>query len=222
MNLEDTEHIRALFQKYLKGQCSRQETEQLMAYFGQDKLPELLRDFIKEELHNESKPESEALKRVRAYSDRVGEHLRREINPHIKTSTRIVHRRLSGKWHAFAAAILLLVVAGVSWMYIGRSFKGVPEVVSNARYGNDVSPGSNRAILTLANGNKIDLDSAVTGTLVTLKGINIVKKETGLISYEAEKRDDHAWKPEYNTITTPRGRQYQLILPDGKIGRAHV
>src|SRR3546814_14467519 len=134
MNVEDTEHIRALFQKYLKGQGSRQETEQLMAYFGQDKLPELLRDFIKEELHNESKPESEALKRVRAYSDRVGEPLRREINPHIKTSTRLVYRRLSGKWHAFAAAILLIVVAGVAWMYTGRSFKGAPEVVSNARY----------------------------------------------------------------------------------------
>ncbi|MET0299139.1 MAG: FecR domain-containing protein [Flavitalea sp.] len=71
----------------------------------------------------------------------------------------------------------------------------------------DVQPGSNGAVLTLANGKVIVLDTASNGALD-----NNVMKQTGTIVFADEKNDGIV---QYNTLTTPRARQQQLVLPDG-------
>jgi ferric-dicitrate binding protein FerR (iron transport regulator) len=75
-----------------------------------------------------------------------------------------------------------------------------------------VVPGKDRAILTLADGSVIDLDSAGAGRLAQ-QGNTGIRIRSGKIIYVPGK----AGKAEivYNTVATPRGGQYQVVLPDG-------
>lgn len=77
-----------------------------------------------------------------------------------------------------------------------------------------IVPGGNKAILTLADGSKIDLNDIANGTLANQSGIVINKTADGYLEYTVKevKGNDHS---EFNTIETPRGGQYQVSLPDG-------
>jgi len=109
-----------------------------------------------------------------------------------------------------AAAIILIVATGAIFL-LKQNNRQV--AISNMKDSvvNDVPPGGNKAILTLADGSKIVLDSAANGTLAQQGGIKVVKAGAQL-SY-----NDHNTSTEmlYNTISTPRGGQYQLVLADG-------
>jgi hypothetical protein len=79
---------------------------------------------------------------------------------------------------------------------------------------NDIAPGGNKAILTLGNGNKIILDSAHNGLLAQQGGSKVIKTDSGKLAYNNISNE----KPTatvYNVLSTPRGGQYQLTLPDG-------
>jgi len=97
---------------------------------------------------------------------------------------------------------------------------------------NDVQPGGNKAILTLGNGATIILDSAHNGALAQQGNTQVVKTNDGQLLYNqttknsgnplttdpADSRhpDKFGNSPlTYNTLSTPRGGQYQLVLPDG-------
>jgi ferric-dicitrate binding protein FerR (iron transport regulator) len=78
-------------------------------------------------------------------------------------------------------------------------------------------PGGNKAILTLANGRQITLTGARNGTLAVQGAVAINKTADGRIIYNSsnEATSGHAAATTYNTMTTPRGGQYQVVLPDG-------
>ncbi len=81
---------------------------------------------------------------------------------------------------------------------------------------NDIAPGSTRAVLTLADGSTIILDSVTNGRISEQNGSIVIKKEDGQLEYQMldqVRNNKHAVT--YNTMTTPRGGQYQLRLPDG-------
>jgi transmembrane sensor len=75
----------------------------------------------------------------------------------------------------------------------------------------DLPPGSNKAILKLADGKTIVLDSAAKGLLAKQGGSEVQKTDSGQLTYTAQEKGELA----YNTLTTPRGGQYQLRLADG-------
>jgi ferric-dicitrate binding protein FerR (iron transport regulator) len=86
---------------------------------------------------------------------------------------------------------------------------------------NDVLPGGNKAVLTLGNGATIILDSAHTGALAQQGNTQVVKLNNGQLLYNHTAKNgensltiDHS-PLTYNTLSTPRGGQYQLVLPDG-------
>jgi transmembrane sensor len=78
---------------------------------------------------------------------------------------------------------------------------------------NDALPGTNKSILTLANGSKIILDSSRKGTLA-VEGATNITNSNGLLSYNAD-ASNTASAVLYNTMETPKGGQYQLKLSDG-------
>jgi transmembrane sensor len=91
----------------------------------------------------------------------------------------------------------------------------------------DVAPGHNGAVLTLGNGRQIQLDSTGSGN-IAIQGATRLVKQNGELAYEAGNADlvsqtagrvtaDPASSSAivYNTMTTPRGRQFKVILPDG-------
>lgn len=109
---------------------------------------------------------------------------------------------------AAAASIILLIIAGTQlWRTANRSSKMVI-VQENS----EVMPGGHKAILTLANGRKIILDSAANGTLAQQGNTQIIKLDNGQLAYNAAAQPGAV---EINMLTTPRGGQYQLNLPDG-------
>src|SRR5205085_10936617 len=75
-----------------------------------------------------------------------------------------------------------------------------------------VLPGGNKAILTLANGQQIILDSAANGTLTSQGNTKVIKLDSGQLAYTATGASDEVL---YNSISTPRGGQYQIVLADG-------
>jgi transmembrane sensor len=112
---------------------------------------------------------------------------------------------------AAAAAILLMLGTGGYFLFFNKPPQTAHTPVRP--FTNDLAPGGNKAILTLANGSTILLDSAANGTLARQGNAQIQKLANGQIAYHSL----HDQSPEliYNTLTTPRGGQYQLILPDG-------
>jgi ferric-dicitrate binding protein FerR (iron transport regulator) len=81
---------------------------------------------------------------------------------------------------------------------------------------NDIAPGNNKAILTLANGSHIVLDSVRSGALALQGRTLVIKLSNGQLAYKQEAGANEQSVPvNYNMVTVPKGGQYQLVLPDG-------
>ena len=114
------------------------------------------------------------------------------------------------QWSA-AAVILLTVAVGI---VIRREDSKNLVVAPRAMVPiSTVPPGKNTAVLTLANGQNILLDSIGDGELVRQGRTRIIKKDDQSLSYLAGTND--ATPLGYNVLSTPRAGQYRLVLPDG-------
>lgn len=111
-------------------------------------------------------------------------------------------------WFRYAAAVLLIAGA-VTAIIISSARKPKSYGQGNLTASStDIRPGRDRAVLTLANGRQIILDSA-QGNIVKQGSLTVVNL-AGKLQYEGTGTGS-----EYNTISTPNGGQYQIILPDG-------
>lgn len=120
-----------------------------------------------------------------------------------------------------AASILFFIISGISYLLFW-SGNHLPVLSKNGNVvtgEQDVAPGHSGAVLTLANGQKIVLDSAGNGEIAEQKDHKLIKRN-GQLVYEKTIRE----KPEregaektvsYNTLATPRGREFRIILSDG-------
>lgn len=77
-----------------------------------------------------------------------------------------------------------------------------------------IVPGGDKALLTLADGKVINLQNARNGELAEVSGVKIVKTGEGQLIYRISGGAGQV-KTSQNTISTPRGGQYTLTLPDG-------
>ena len=113
-----------------------------------------------------------------------------------------------------AAACVIGLLAFSTFLWIKNNPKqplAETKINSNIQK-NDVDPGGDKAVLTLADGSSIVLDSAQNGALAQ-QGNTKVIKINGKLNYNASgKATDEIL---YNTIATPRGGQYQVELSDG-------
>jgi transmembrane sensor len=183
----------SLYEKYLAGKCSKEEQAELENY--QDSFE------LKEQQWNvRTMGNSEEIKQS------IQEDLNYSIEEHYKY--RIFRFRA---WQSAAAAILILLTAGI--YYYQNSPEPVIVKTETPRFRNDVAPGNNKAILTLDDGSKINLDDAKTGILASESNIDIKKTGTGQLEYAAGTQSVKTVK--YNILSTPMGGEYQLVLPDG-------
>jgi len=154
------------------------------------------------------------------------EELRERLYASIQTREKIGQRTggriLSIRWTVAAAVLLLL--GSAAWWRALRPARSLPVVAAAPRHPDKVIvPGSNKAILTLGNGSQLILDSAKDGLLAQQGSTMIMKEKNGVVRYGGNAADENAadknaaddTAPLYNTITTPRGGQYSVSLPDG-------
>jgi len=111
-----------------------------------------------------------------------------------------------------AAASLILMLGVAFWFYKFQQEQNIKDFTLSQLKSNDIAPGRNRATLTLDDGKVIDLSDAKTGVIIdanklTYNDGTAIVKTAGQSLEEAEKR--------WLTANTPRGGQYQFILPDG-------
>lgn len=123
------------------------------------------------------------------------------------------NNRYGRLWIASAAALLIFLSAGL-YLFVQKEQPSQPVAVSKKV---DAMPGGNKAVLTLADGSEIILDHAGNGTLARQGSIVINKAADGKLIYNTSKFDLNSGNTAvtYNTIATPRGGEYQIILPDG-------
>jgi transmembrane sensor len=116
-----------------------------------------------------------------------------------------------------AAASVIIIAADFGWYYIFQATEiqtaATAEKTIKIKQ-NDIAPGTNKAILMLDGGDTVVLDDSHNGVLAT-QGNTQVSKKGGLLVYNSNRLLKTEKVVTYNTLVTPRGGQYQLILPDG-------
>lgn len=120
------------------------------------------------------------------------------------------------RWRFAAAAIVILAAGGAAfWGYQHRSpvSASIPQTAI-AKSANDVLPGTNRAILTLSNGQQINLDDSKNGVVASQGNMNVTKLADGQLAYN-KASEEKSSSAVYNVLSTPRAGQFSLTLPDG-------
>ncbi|MNE26360.1 fec operon regulator FecR [compost metagenome] len=116
-----------------------------------------------------------------------------------------------GKTVWFKIAAALLAVGAIS-LFLFRQQAPKETKAIGQQVG---SPGKDAAVLTLKDGSVISLADIRRGSVVALQGgVEIQKNKDGELVYRAVEQDAAATAA-VNKITTNRGNQYQVILPDG-------
>ncbi|QEM07176.1 FecR family protein [Mucilaginibacter rubeus] len=192
---EHTEQEHELFTKWLKS-IPEEELAPLLEEYGH---------FFKELADHEPMQHPELLSKIDARLDDLEADDNRNTSIQSKLSLR--------KVIAVAAAILLFLTVGI---YI-RKVSDKQQMAKNGASFNKISPGGNKAMLTLANGSKIILETAKKGLLANQRNSTVDKTADGKLVYNASNKQVNNQEPssEYNTISTPNGGQYQVVLPDG-------
>lgn len=120
-----------------------------------------------------------------------------------------IKRRNLGWYYAAASIVVLLAFA---WFTRNRVEPMEPiNIVAELKKAEAIKPPTDKAILTMADGQKIELSPSTTGWISKQDNVDLVA-EDGEIHYNAHAIPD---KIQYNTLTTPKGGQYKLVLEDG-------
>lgn len=121
-----------------------------------------------------------------------------------------VKKRSSHAWYwSAAAAVLLIVSVGIGYLIREQAAADFTKAQLSA-----IKPGSNSAILKLANGTEIDLNKLQDGAVLKQENLIVTKTKDGLIKYQVD-AGAAAKAQDFNTIITPNGGTYQVVLPDG-------
>jgi len=116
-------------------------------------------------------------------------------------------------WPKLVAAALVIGF-GVYWW---ASYRGSRELAQGEKAAQmqlaDIAPGGNKAILTLGDGSSITLDSAGNGLVASQGGTSVTQSGKGQLVYKSGGKAENV--PVFNTVTTPKGGQFHIVLPDG-------
>ena len=201
----DSETIIRWLKQYDEGSISLEDKERLFDWYSDISLREANGVFkavdsssIMKEFHPAMKPEM--MDRLERALDLIDEENASGSGP-----SRVRRRSLFLSVGAVAACLLL--AAGV-YIFRTRSTRPLSPVVGQTA----IPPGRSHAVLTLAGGQQIILDSGGVSGNIPKQGQTSVVNQNGRLAYHAGSMGTSAL---YNTIRTPRGGQYQLELPDG-------
>lgn len=186
---EHQSRIAYLLDRYVSRSCTRAELDELFMYIKDERHANTL-----DQLLNNYSATSKAAPELDY--DNIYSQL-------IPRRTRVItFRRLA------AAAVILLLAGAATWL-LAPTAKQAP-VAAKEQAATPIAPGGNKATLTLADGSVITLDSA--GNQTIHQGNQAIKQQNGQLLYTAA---GNTGTVNYNKLSTPRGGQFQIVLPDG-------
>ncbi|WP_222537904.1 FecR family protein [Pedobacter polysacchareus] len=198
-----------LIQKYINGTCTEEEREQLLRWYRspQNEIVEW--------------PAAAGMEEEAVYQ-RIFSKIEQEIDQNhtpvhqlIPDTTSLQPKKSNFNWQKIAVAAALILTSGIA-VYFYQQHSSIPPI-EQLTFKNEVKPGGNKAILKLADGSEVVLDAAANGRLAQRKDINFSNTKDGQLAYNKQKNtpSDNAEALKYNTVSTPKGGQYRIILPDG-------
>jgi hypothetical protein len=191
-------HFRRIIKKYLAGKASPEEQKFLNEYFeyfgSTDNIVDQLTENEKSQL--EQKMEAAIFAKIKAS----------------RPLRRIVFYRIA----AAAVLIGIIITAG---LYFYRKSNGNEPAIAKSHpeqaTQNDLDPGGSKAVLILADGRKISLDDSQIGNITQQGNAVVSKTSDGQVVYNLVHTNTENTEVNNNTIQTPVGGEYQIVLPDG-------
>jgi transmembrane sensor len=199
------QRLNYLYHRFLKGNCTEVEYQELIV------LMEFLKDDpILHQLLDESWPKLVEDESTLPIDRSTAIYQRIVKEPQSK-------RRVLNKWKFYIAASFLLITISIFFYFYTDDLLNRSQTYSKNTPVEDVQPGTEKATLTLANGKKINLNNAGIDMQEPQSNLQIRKTSEGSVTlslseYEKNKLQN---KVEWNTITTPKGGVFNVVLPDG-------
>ena len=204
--------MQELFKKYLENKCSPEELKLLFREFDIEDNEELLRSLIIQELENEQEISSFTAEELENTLTGTFKAIKTKLESEKINEAAPVVPLIKRNWFRLAAAAVFVLAVIGAYLLVNQHPVELP-VANNQHQTNDILPGGNKAVLTLSNRSDINLENVSNGTIVTEGGTKISKLNDGQLVYNI--LEEKPTQVLYNTVTTPRGGQYQLLLSDG-------
>lgn len=211
-----------LFELYLSKQASDLEKSELLDLLAdpkneaqaKDLLGEAWVDFEYQEPLFTASESNKILKNVFAAAQNI-DNVEEKAIPTKKLKWPLILKVAAVLLILFSAGLLVFKKPTTINEYIEKSIVNNKKTIAPV-----IAPGGNKATLTLTDGSVIALDDLSNGEIANKSGISISKTANGQLVYKIDNSETAIANRkngiiEYNTISTPRGGQYQINLPDG-------
>lgn len=192
--------LKYLFIRYFENNCTKDEREELLQLVAQaqhDKQLCSLMDEAWEHISADYKMDEQR------GADRLSAIFAHPAKS--KPKRRVIHLL---KWPA--AAVFLLAIATV-W-YWNNQRNSDPSTAPPAALANNTAGVAKSPVLILGNGQRVVLDSS-NNNIVVKQGNVSISNNNQRLTYRYKIPPEGP--PTYNTIITPKGLNYSVILPDG-------
>ena len=211
--MENNHQTDRLFEKYLSNQCTDQEIKYLLMYFGLQRNENALKELILRELNKPDPTIQDGDQTVQHAINEVHASLSAHIQHSKKQHPKI---RLQTNHPLIQLAVTIIILLSVTlFFYLKKQQVNQHTNKNTAGYvPTNIAPGRDKATLTLADGTKIELDTAGEGVLAAQAGITI-RKTAQQVTYDISAASTAGAPSSFNIIETPKGGQYQINLPDG-------
>jgi hypothetical protein len=210
----NNERLRSLLEQYFNDAISDTDREELLSYLNNNP-GEVFSTVDEEMLSLDSAPEFDNIRAQKVLADIKADSRFKDPGVPVPVIRKNNVLKLYAGWVKIAAAFLIFASAG--FYFIRNQKMGAVKNDMAANTAAKIVPGSNKAILTLATGKSIVLDSVANGALANLGKSQVNKVGDGKLVYDVLPNATHAGVNAvlYNTLTIPPGGQYQVVLPDG-------
>lgn len=215
MLIMDLQSIHEFLRKYAANSYREQEHQAFIDWLHTapvEQVQEVLESYLHlAEMHADSDFET-----YPHLIEKIENRLNEIDHPSIQPKAKIVRLRPQLSKLVSVAAILIVLVGFGIFFWLKRADLHKPLSAQTKTQKNiEIKPGGDKAILTLANGSQIILDNVQDGIVATQSGISIRKDANGKVVFDASAVAPRNLAAGFNTIATPRGGQYQIVLPDG-------
>ncbi len=196
---DDLQRYELLAKKWLDGTITEKEKKEFAAWYnvGQDAPLDIPASFAESE---------------EAHRERILDNIRQAI----KNDKAKINKMRPLRWLSVAAAFILILAVPYAYFHIRNKIeKHHALALQKKQMKNDVAPGGNKAMLTLSDGSKVILNDTKNG-IITRQGATVLNKShDNQLIYEGAVHGNIDQPVVYNTITTPKGGQFQVVLSDG-------
>lgn len=198
------QRLEELFYRYVQQQTSPEEEGELMALLSDSSLSGKREELI----GNAYDRSAEEFRMDEAQAEAIFHGI---VNPPVVSRNRGQLIKFNWKRWAAAASVVLALAFGGYLVFKNVPSKNGDKQTASLTPADVPAPATNRAMITLSNGQSIYLDSVANGNLLQQNGVEIVKLADGKIAYSGTTTE-----AVYNTLTNPRGSKViDMALADG-------